>query len=34
MWNKALDSGGWLLGDEAYITVNIEANRKKETASN
>jgi len=34
MWNKALDSGGWLLGDEAYITVNIEASRKKETASN
>lgn len=33
VWNKTLDSGGWLLGDEAYITVNIEANKKKETAS-
>jgi polyisoprenoid-binding protein YceI len=33
VWNKTLDSGGWLLGDEAYITVNIEANKKKDTAS-
>jgi polyisoprenoid-binding protein YceI len=32
VWNKSLDSGGWLLGDEAYITVNIEANKKKEAA--
>lgn len=32
VWNKNLDSGGWLLGDEAYITVNIEANKKKEAA--
>lgn len=34
VWNKALDSGGWLLGDEVYMVVNIEANKKKDAASN
>jgi len=33
VWNKALDSGGWLLGDDVYIGVNIEANKKKDAAS-
>ena len=34
VWNKALDSGGMVLADEVVVTVNLEAARKKETASN
>jgi polyisoprenoid-binding protein YceI len=34
VWNKALDTGGYMLGDEVPVTINIEAARKKETASN
>lgn len=29
-WNKTLDAGGLLLGDEVYVSINIEA--KKEAA--
>lgn len=32
-WNKALDKGGFILGDEVSITVNVEANPAKETKS-
>jgi len=31
VWNKALDNGGALVGDEALITINIEA--KKQAAA-
>jgi polyisoprenoid-binding protein YceI len=34
VWNKALDSGSVLLGDEVSISINLEAAKKKETASN
>jgi polyisoprenoid-binding protein YceI len=34
VWNKALDDGGYMLGDDVTIVVNIEAGRKKEAASN
>jgi polyisoprenoid-binding protein YceI len=34
IWNKALDTGGFMLGDDVVVTVNIEAGRKKEAASN
>jgi len=27
-WNKALDSGGWMVGDEVKISVNLEAHKK------
>lgn len=34
VWNKALDTGGYMLGDDVIVTINIEAGRKKEAASN
>ena len=34
VWNKALDNGGYMLGDDVTVTINIEAGRKKEAASN
>jgi polyisoprenoid-binding protein YceI len=34
VWNKALDTGGFMLGDDVLVTINIEAGRKKEAASN
>ena len=34
VWNRALDTGGFMLGDDVIVTVNIEAGRKKEAASN
>jgi polyisoprenoid-binding protein YceI len=34
VWNKVLDNGGALLGDEVYVSVNIEANKQKAAASN
>jgi polyisoprenoid-binding protein YceI len=34
IWNKAMDNGGYMLGDDVTVTINIEAGRKKETASN
>jgi polyisoprenoid-binding protein YceI len=33
VWNKALDAGGTLLGDEVWISINLEATRKKEAAA-
>ena len=33
IWNKALDNGGYMLGDEVPVTINIEAARKKEAAA-
>ena len=33
VWNKALDAGGFMLGDDVLVSINIEA-KKKETASN
>ena len=33
VWNKALDTGGYMLGDEVTVTINIEAARKKEAAA-
>jgi len=34
VWNKALDNGGALLGDDVLISINLETSRKKEAASN
>ena len=34
VWNKTLDSGGALLGDEVWVSINLEATKKKEAASN
>ncbi len=28
VWNKALETGGFLLGDEVEVTVNLEVARK------
>ena len=28
VWNKALDTGGFLLGDEVAISINLEATRQ------
>jgi polyisoprenoid-binding protein YceI len=33
VWNKALDSGGVVLGDEVKVAFNLETTRKKEAAS-
>lgn len=33
VWNKTLETGGLLVGDEVEIAVNIEAVKQKETAS-
>jgi len=33
VWNKALDNGGLLLGDEVQVTINLEAVKKKEAAA-
>jgi polyisoprenoid-binding protein YceI len=32
VWNRALDAGGTVLGDEVFISVNIEANPPKPPA--
>lgn len=34
VWNKVLDNGGAFLGDEVYVSVNVEANKQKAAASN
>lgn len=34
VWNKAMDNGGYMLGDDVTVTINIEAGRKKEAAGN
>jgi polyisoprenoid-binding protein YceI len=28
VWNKALDAGGFLLGDEVAISINLEAGKQ------
>lgn len=33
VWNKALDGGGYVLGDDVTVTINIEAVPRKETAT-
>jgi polyisoprenoid-binding protein YceI len=32
IWNKALDQGGLLLGDEVKVQISVEANKAKQTA--
>jgi polyisoprenoid-binding protein YceI len=32
VWNKALDQGGALLGDEVKVQVSVEANKQKAAA--
>jgi len=34
VWNKALDNGSVLLGDDVWVSINLEASKKKETAAN
>lgn len=33
-WNKALDQGGFLVGDEVKVEISVEANKVKQQASN
>jgi polyisoprenoid-binding protein YceI len=33
VWNKTLDNGGLFLGDEVYVTVNVEADKQKAEAA-
>jgi polyisoprenoid-binding protein YceI len=33
LWNRALETGGFLLGDDVDVTVNVEAMKPKEPAS-
>ncbi len=33
LWNKTLDSGGYLLGDDVKVTIALEAIKKKEEAA-
>jgi len=32
LWNKALDQGGFVLGDEVKVTINLEAVKQKQAA--
>jgi polyisoprenoid-binding protein YceI len=32
-WNKALDNGGYLVGDDVNVVVNVEARKKKPEAA-
>jgi polyisoprenoid-binding protein YceI len=34
VWNKAMDAGGMMLGDDVTVSINIEANPPKPAASN
>jgi polyisoprenoid-binding protein YceI len=34
VWNQALDNGGALLGDEVWVSINLETTKKKEAAAN
>jgi polyisoprenoid-binding protein YceI len=34
MWNKALDAGGAVLGDEVQVMFNIEANKTPPSPAN
>jgi polyisoprenoid-binding protein YceI len=29
VWNTALDAGGFVLGDDVKVTINLEATKKK-----
>ena len=29
VWNKTLDQGGYLLGDDVKVVINLEAAKKK-----
>jgi polyisoprenoid-binding protein YceI len=33
LWNKALDQGGFVLGDDVKVTVNLEAAKPKQAAA-
>jgi polyisoprenoid-binding protein YceI len=33
-WNKALETGGLLVGEDVKVSVNLEATKKKEAAAN
>ena len=33
LWNKALDQGGYVLGDDVKVTVNLEAAKPKQAAA-
>ena len=33
LWNKALDQGGYVLGDDVKITINLEVAKQKQAAS-
>ena len=33
LWNRAIDTGGYVLGDEVTVNINIEATYKKEAAA-
>lgn len=33
VWNKALDAGGYLLGDDVLVTINLEAIKKADAAA-
>jgi polyisoprenoid-binding protein YceI len=33
LWNKALDQGGFVLGDEVTITINLETIKEKQAAA-
>jgi polyisoprenoid-binding protein YceI len=33
VWNKTLETGGVLLGDEVYVTVNVEATKQQAEAA-
>jgi polyisoprenoid-binding protein YceI len=34
LWNKTLDTGGYLLGDDVAVSINLEAVKKKPAAAN
>jgi polyisoprenoid-binding protein YceI len=34
VWNKALDNGGALLGDDVWVSINLETTKKKDAAAN
>ena len=34
VWNAALDTGGFILGDEVAVSINLETNREKAPAEN
>jgi polyisoprenoid-binding protein YceI len=32
-WNRTLDTGGFMLGDEVYVSINLETNRQTPPAT-